>query len=49
MAALEGGAAASNGSAGPLASIMPFGPLLLAGLVVGGLALVQRRRAGGRS
>jgi len=49
VAALEGEAPADGGSAGPLLSVMPFGPLLLGGLVVGGLVLVQRRRAGGRS
>jgi len=47
--ALEGEAGASNGSAGLLSSAMPFGPLLLGGLFLGGLVLVQRRRVGGRS
>jgi len=47
VAALEGEAGVSGGSAGPLSSVMPFGPLLLGGLVVGGLVLVQHRRAGG--
>jgi hypothetical protein len=49
VAALEGGAPLERGSESLLSSIMPFGPLFLAGLVVGGLVLVQRRRAGGRS
>ena len=50
LAALEGGAPLERGSESLLSSIMPFGPLFLAGLfVVGGLVLVQRRRAGGRS
>jgi len=48
VSALEGGAPADGESAGPLASMMPAGWLLLAGLVVGGLVLVQRRHAGGR-
>jgi hypothetical protein len=49
VAALEGGAAGTNdGSAGSLSSIMPFGSLLLGGLAIGGLVVVQRRRAGGR-
>ncbi|UCH87697.1 MAG: hypothetical protein JSU97_04800 [Dehalococcoidia bacterium] len=50
VAALEGGTPLERGSESLLASIMPFGPLFLAGLfVVGGLVLVERRRAGGRS
>jgi len=50
VTALEGSAAGTNdGSGGALSSIMPFGPLLLGGLAIGGLVLVQRRRAGGRS
>jgi hypothetical protein len=48
VAALEGGAPLNGGSESLLSSIMPFGPLFLAGMVVGGLVVVQRRRAGGR-
>jgi hypothetical protein len=48
VAALEGGDPVNPGSESLLSSVMPFGPLLLAGLFVGGLALVHRRRAGGR-
>jgi hypothetical protein len=49
VTALEGDGEASSGSGGPLSSTMPAGGLLLVGLFVGGLVLVQRRRAGGRS
>jgi len=51
VTALEGGAPLDRGSsAGPLASIMPGGWLLLGALLVlGGLVLAQRRLAGGRS
>jgi hypothetical protein len=50
VTALEGGAPLERGSESLLSSIMPFGSLFFAGLfVVGGLVLVQRRRAGGRS
>jgi hypothetical protein len=49
VTALDGGPGTSSGSGGPLSSTMPAGGLLLVGLFVGGLVLVQRRRAGGRS
>lgn len=49
VTALEGGAPRNQGSETGLSSIMPTGSLALAGLlVVGGLVLVQRRRAGGQ-
>jgi len=49
MSALEGGATAEDGPAGPLASMMPSGWLLLGGLLVLSVvtAAIQRRRAGG--
>jgi hypothetical protein len=51
VTALEGGAPLERDSAGPFASIMPGGWLLLIGLLaLGGLGvLAQRRLAGGRS
>ena len=50
VTALEGGAPLNHDSAGPLASIMPGGWLVLGALLVlGGLVLAQRRLAGGRS
>jgi len=50
VTALEGGAPLDDGSAGPLASMMPGGWLVLGALLVlGGLVLAQRRLAGGRS
>ena len=47
MTALEGGASTSGAAAGPLSGLSA-GWLALGGLIVVGLALVQRRRAGGR-
>jgi hypothetical protein len=49
VAPLEGGAPLERGSESVLSSVMPFGPLLLGALFVGGLVMVQRRRAGGQS
>jgi trimeric autotransporter adhesin len=50
VTALDGGAPLDDESAGPLASMMPGGWLLLGALLVlGGLVLAQRRFAGGRS
>jgi len=49
VTALEGGAPLDHDSAGPLASMMPGGWLVLGALLVlGGLVLAQRRLAGGR-
>jgi hypothetical protein len=48
VAALEGEAGVDGGSAGLLSSAMPAGWLLFGALFLGGLVLVQRRRAGGR-
>jgi len=48
VATLEGEAGTNGASRRPLSSAMPAGWLLLGGLFLGGLVLVQRRRAGDR-
>jgi hypothetical protein len=48
VTALEQGGETNGAAAGPLSSSVTAGSLLFGGLVVVGLALVQRRRAGGQ-